>query len=77
MTIRIAKPRVAVRADASHELGFGHVARVCALIEELETRGARPLVLFGGDGEHVARWLHERGVHVAIDHWTAAKTAGM
>lgn len=67
--------RIAVRADAGHAIGFGHIARVCAIVEEIEARGVRPLLLFGGDGEHVARWLADRGVHVAIDHWTAMATA--
>ncbi len=76
MTTRIARvPRVAFRADASHELGYGHVARLCALIEEVETRGIRPLVLFGGDGVHVAQWLRERGVSVALDNWTPIAVA--
>lgn len=68
------RARVAFRADASHAIGFGHLARLCALVEEVEARGADPLLLFGGD-DTVAAWLRDRGVDVALGDWSPLAVA--
>jgi spore coat polysaccharide biosynthesis predicted glycosyltransferase SpsG len=47
---------VVFRADASHAIGLGHVARLCAVIEELAAAGGEPIAMFGGD-DAVATWL--------------------
>ncbi|MBX3155899.1 MAG: hypothetical protein KF773_07865 [Deltaproteobacteria bacterium] len=43
----MTQARILFREDASHALGFGHVAHICALIEEAQ--GHEPVALFGGD----------------------------
>src|SRR4029079_1391759 len=50
-----ATPAIVLRADASHDLGIGHVARLSALIDYTERAGAEPIVMFGGDAT-VAAW---------------------
>ena len=45
----MTRPVILFRADASHGLGLGHVARLCALIEEIDPAAAEPVALFGGD----------------------------
>jgi spore coat polysaccharide biosynthesis predicted glycosyltransferase SpsG len=62
-------PRVLFRADASHGMGFGHVARLCALIEEIGDRGAEPVSLFGGDAA-LRAWATSHGLHAQIGEWS-------
>ncbi len=64
-------PRVVFRADASHEIGFGHVARICALIEEVAAAGGEPIALFGGDHEAVTAWTRDRKIEARVGDWTA------
>jgi spore coat polysaccharide biosynthesis predicted glycosyltransferase SpsG len=58
------KPRVLFRADAGHDIGFGHVARLCALAEEVTAHGCDPVIMFGGDVRTITSWAHDRGLHV-------------
>jgi spore coat polysaccharide biosynthesis predicted glycosyltransferase SpsG len=60
---------VIFRADASHAIWFGHVARLCAVIEEVEPRGARPIVMFGGD-HALAPWMAGHRLTGEIKPWT-------
>jgi UDP-2,4-diacetamido-2,4,6-trideoxy-beta-L-altropyranose hydrolase len=62
------KARVLFRADASHAIGFGHVARIVALIEAAHDLDAVPL--FGGDA---APWARDRGISVDVREWTTAE----
>jgi spore coat polysaccharide biosynthesis predicted glycosyltransferase SpsG len=66
-------PRIVFRADASHAIGFGHVARLSAVIEEVARTGAEPIAMFGGDAA-VAAWTRSQGLaaHVrpAARPWT-------
>lgn len=60
----IRRPAILFRADAGHRMGFGHVARLAALIEELAAlgpHGADPIVMFDGDPE-LASWLANYGI---------------
>lgn len=67
--------RVLFRADASHALGFGHVARVCALIEETAAAGFEPVALFGGDQAAIAAWARGRDLPIELGDWTPEATA--
>lgn len=69
----MTRSRILFRADASHELGFGHVARTCALIEEVVARGGDPLAMFGGDLAAVTRWSRDRNIEVAAKQWSATE----
>jgi len=62
--------RVLFRADASHAGGFGHVARLCALIEELQDRGAEPIAMFGGDALALGPWCKNYGIPALIGDWS-------
>ncbi|HUJ59754.1 MAG TPA: hypothetical protein VLX92_14720 [Kofleriaceae bacterium] len=64
------KTKVVFRADASHELGFGHVARICALIEEVTARGGEPVALFGGDVRMVGSWARDRKIDAQVKQWS-------
>jgi UDP-2,4-diacetamido-2,4,6-trideoxy-beta-L-altropyranose hydrolase len=66
----VTAPRVVFRADASHEIGFGHVARICALIEEVSAAGGEPIALFGGDHEAVTAWTRDRKIEAQVGDWT-------
>jgi spore coat polysaccharide biosynthesis predicted glycosyltransferase SpsG len=61
-------PQIVFCADASHGIGLGHVARLCALIEELDA-GTEPLAMFGGDDTACA-WLRSHGIASPIRPWT-------
>lgn len=69
----MSRTRILFRADASHELGFGHVARVCALIEEAVERGEEPVAMFGGDLAAVVRWSSDRGIDVNAKQWSTTE----
>ena len=43
----MTRPAILFRADASHALGLGHVARLCALVDEVDPAAANPIALFG------------------------------
>ena len=66
-----ARPAIVFCADASHGLGFGHVARLSAVIEEAELAGAEPIAMFGGD-DAVAAWARRHGIPAAVGTWPAA-----
>jgi len=65
--------RVLFRADASHAGGFGHVARLCALIEELQDRGAEPIAMFGGDAPALGSWCHAHGIAALLGNWSVTE----
>ncbi len=67
--------RILVRADASHAIGFGHVTRLCALIEEATVAGFTPVAMFGGDLDAIARWAHGRELPLELRAWTVEETA--
>lgn len=64
--------RILFRADASHELGFGHIARVCALIEETEAQGFEPVALFAGDAVAIRAWARDRKLTVDVREWNTS-----
>jgi spore coat polysaccharide biosynthesis predicted glycosyltransferase SpsG len=66
----MTRPRLLFRADASHEIGFGHVARVCALIEEAEQHGYETLAMFGGDEVAIRAWAADRRLTVELRDWS-------
>ncbi|HEX4418964.1 MAG TPA: hypothetical protein VH165_13725 [Kofleriaceae bacterium] len=72
------RPALLFRADASHGIGFGHVARLASLIEELAAlgpHGADPIAMFGGESTLVG-WLANYGILATTDPFaTAAPTA--
>ena len=67
--------RVLFRADASPDIGFGHVARLIALIEEAEAQKLDPVAMFGGDLESVTSWARDRGLTSKLDarEWSATQ----
>jgi spore coat polysaccharide biosynthesis predicted glycosyltransferase SpsG len=69
----MTRSRVVFRADASHELGFGHVARLCALIEEVQAQGGVAIPLFGGDAPSVLSWAHDRDLAVEVGDWSPSQ----
>lgn len=68
----MTRPRILLRADASHGIGLGHVARLCALIEEIDPATAEPVAMFGGD-DAVAAWARSRRLAAEIRDWPAAE----
>lgn len=66
--------RVLFRADASHGQGFGHVARLCALIEELQSRGDEAIPLFGGDTPALESWARYHELNAVVGEWSAMQT---
>jgi UDP-2,4-diacetamido-2,4,6-trideoxy-beta-L-altropyranose hydrolase len=66
--------RILIRADASHRQGFGHVARMCALIEELQARGDEVIPLFGGDALALESWSRYHQLNAVIGEWSALQT---
>lgn len=73
------RPQILFRGDASYALGYGHVARLCALIEELETEldgELEPRVLLGGDRE-LAAWAGHHGIPAEVKLWTTAEVVAL
>lgn len=68
----MTRPAIVFRADASHALGLGHVARLCAVLEELEAVGAEPIVMFRGD-DAVATWSRSHGITAPVAPWTTGE----
>jgi UDP-2,4-diacetamido-2,4,6-trideoxy-beta-L-altropyranose hydrolase len=66
----MSKSRILFRADASHAIGFGHVARMCALIEEAAARGFETVAMFGGDHGAVRSWANDRKMAVDVREWS-------
>ena len=60
----MTRPVILLRADASHGLGLGHVARLAALLEEIDPSVAEPIALFGGDPANVRAWLAHGTEHL-------------
>lgn len=56
--------RLLVRADASSELGSGHVLRSLALTDELRRRGGEAVFVCVDAPGHLAEWIWERGYAV-------------
>ena len=69
--------RILFRADASHEIGFGHIARVCALIEETETAGFEAIALFDGDVTAIRSWARDRKLTVDVREWSTSHVVRM
>lgn len=67
--------RILFRADASHALGFGHVTRLCALIEEAAAVGFEPVAMFGGDRAAIESWAEGRRLPLRLRTWSAEATA--
>lgn len=65
----MSRSRILFRADASRELGFGHVARSCALIEEAEAQGHEAVAMFGGDLNAIRAWAADRKISVDLRDW--------
>jgi len=65
--------RVAFRADASNAIGFGHIARLYAIIEELEAAGGLAVPMFGGDRASIEAWTRDRGRDVHVRDWTTSE----
>ncbi len=69
----MTRGRVLFRADASHEQGFGHVARLCALIEETEAQGYEYVAMFGGDASAIKAWARDRKLVVEVGDWSTTQ----
>ncbi len=66
----MSRSRILFRADASYALGFGHIARLCALIEEAEAQGHEAIAMFGGDLQAIRAWARDRNLAVELREWT-------
>jgi UDP-2,4-diacetamido-2,4,6-trideoxy-beta-L-altropyranose hydrolase len=68
------KARVLFRADASHAIGFGHVARIVALMEAADAKGLDAIPLFGGDESAIRSWGRERGLaNLDVRDWSTTQ----
>ncbi len=67
--------RILFRADASHAIGFGHVARLCALIEEAAAAGFEPVAMFDGDHTAIESWAAGKNLPLDLRSWTTEATA--
>jgi spore coat polysaccharide biosynthesis predicted glycosyltransferase SpsG len=65
----VTRPAVLLRADASHAIGLGHVARLCAVFEEIDPAVAEPIALLGGD-DAVVEWSRAQRLPAQIGRWT-------
>lgn len=70
----MTRGRVLFRADASHAIGFGHVTRLSALIEETARAGYAPVAMFGGDRDAISRWAQGRRLPLELHAWTTDDT---
>lgn len=70
-----ARPRILFRADASHDIGFGHVARLAALIEEVTAHHHDVVTMFGGDALAIRAWAHDRGLTLDPHDWSPLQVA--
>ncbi|HEY0193244.1 MAG TPA: hypothetical protein VGC42_19135 [Kofleriaceae bacterium] len=61
--------RVVFRADASHRLGYGHVARIAAVVEAVAAAGGEPVLMIDGDAG-VTGWLASQGLAAEVRAWT-------
>lgn len=68
----MTRPAILFRGDGSHAIGLGHVARLCALIEEVDPAIADPVALFDGD-DAVAAWTRAQRVTAALRPWSTAE----
>lgn len=68
----MTRPAILFRADASHAVGLGHAARLCALVEELDPAIAEPIAMLGGD-DSITPWLRTQGCTTEIKPWTPAE----
>lgn len=68
----MSRQAILLRADGSHALGLGHVARLAALLEEIDPSVAEPIALFGGDAA-VTAWTRAQRVTAEIRPWTTAE----
>lgn len=57
-------PRIAIRADAAHWIGFGHIARCATLADRLRDQGARVTFLSRDLPGHYNDWLEQQGYPV-------------
>lgn len=71
----MSRERILFRADASHAIGFGHVTRLCALIEEASAAGFEPVAMFGGDLAAIESWAEGRKLPLDLRAWSAEDTA--
>lgn len=55
------------RADATNQIGFGHVTRLAALIEELGRTNIEPVVMFDG-APSLATWLARHRIAAGAGH---------
>lgn len=69
----MSRGRILFRADASHALGFGHIARLCAVIEEAEAAGFEPVAMFGGEESAIRSWARDRKLAVDVRDWSATQ----
>jgi spore coat polysaccharide biosynthesis predicted glycosyltransferase SpsG len=67
----VTRPAILLRADASHALGIGHVARLSALLEEIDPSTAEPIALFSGD-DAIAGWSRSQRISADIRPWSTA-----
>jgi spore coat polysaccharide biosynthesis predicted glycosyltransferase SpsG len=67
----VTRPTLVVRADASHAIGLGHVARLAAVIEALGPGDAAPIAMIGGDPA-LGPWLRRHGIAADPRPWTTA-----
>lgn len=67
----MTQPTVLFRADASHAIGLGHVARLSAVIEDLGPSGATPITMIDGDPA-LAPWLRRHGIAADPRPWSTA-----
>jgi spore coat polysaccharide biosynthesis predicted glycosyltransferase SpsG len=66
------RPTVLFRADASHAIGLGHVARLSAVIEQLGPGFAAPIAMIDADPA-LAPWLRRHGIAADPRSWTTAE----
>ena len=58
--------RIAIRADAAHWIGFGHIARCASLAEDLKANGAQVEFICRELPGHYGHWLEHKGFSVHL-----------